>query len=241
MNTKIRCVILDDELPGLAYLKALCEQFKELEIVKAFNNPKLFLSEIDKLDFDLCILDIEMGEINGIEVASILKNKMVIFVTAYKEYAAEAFDLDAIDYVRKPLQKDRLYKAVEKAVERMELKLTNQHDKKAIQLNSDKGKVLLYSDEIGYITISETDSRDKEVHLLNGKNIIIKNISFERLLELFSEGAFCRINKKEMISLTIVQYFTYDEIISSIIYNDSPKKFVLSSVYRGDFLRMTDI
>lgn len=241
MNTKIKCIILDDELPGLAYLKVLCEQFKELEIIKAFNNPKLFLSEINNLDFDLCILDIEMGEINGIEVASVLRNKMIIFVTAYKEYAAEAFDLNAIDYVRKPLQKERLHKAIEKAVERMEMKLTSQYDKKTIQLNSDKGKVLLHPDEVAYITISETDSRDKEVFFLNGKNIIIKNTSFERLLELLSEAAFCRINKKEIISLAIVQYFTYDEIISSVIDNNSPKRFTLSNVYRGDFVKKTTI
>lgn len=241
MNTKIKCVILDDELPGLAYLKILCEQFEELEIVKAFNNPNLFLDEVSNIDFDLCILDIEMGDINGLEVARVLTDKLIIFVTAYSEYAAEAFDVNAVDYVRKPLQKERLHKAILKAVRKKEIKASSHYQRNTIQLNSDKGRVLLYPDEIAYITISETDSRDKEVLLLNGKNIIVKNTSFERLLELLPESAFCRINKKEIISLAIVQYFTYDEIISSVTQYNLPSKFVLSNVYRNDFIKKTSL
>lgn len=71
----------------------LCEQIPELEVVKAFNRTDLFLSEIDKIDFDLCILDIEMPRMNGVEIARLLKDKLIIFTTAHKEYAAEAFDL----------------------------------------------------------------------------------------------------------------------------------------------------
>jgi len=97
---------LDDELPGLTYLKMLCEQLPELEVVKAFNNPKLFLAEVPNVDFDLCILDIEMPEMNGLQVANLLNGKPVIFTTAYKEYASEAFDINAIDYVSKPIKKN---------------------------------------------------------------------------------------------------------------------------------------
>lgn len=78
----------------------LCEQIPELEIVKAFNNPSTFLKELPNLEFDLCIMDIEMPDMNGLQVANLLNGKPVIFTTAYKEYAAEAYDLDAIDYVR---------------------------------------------------------------------------------------------------------------------------------------------
>ena len=87
----------------------LCEQLPELEVVKAFNNPEVFLSELPNLDFDLCILDIEMPQMNGMQVANLLNGKAVIFTTAYKEYAAEAFDLDAVDYVSKPIKKVILF------------------------------------------------------------------------------------------------------------------------------------
>ena len=111
----IKCVILDDELLAISYLKLLCEQIEGIEVVKAFNNPKIFLQEIDDIDCDLCILDIEMQGMNGLQAAGLIKHKKIIFTTAYKEYAAEAFDLDVVDYVRKPIKKERLQQAFEKA------------------------------------------------------------------------------------------------------------------------------
>ena len=113
-------MLLEDELPGLTYLKMLCEQIPELEVVRSFNNSTTFLKEIAVLEFDLCILDIEMPGINGLQIASLLKGKPVIFTTAYSEYAAEAFDLDAIDFVRKPIKKERLHQAVLKTIRRIE-------------------------------------------------------------------------------------------------------------------------
>ncbi|MFT3994549.1 MAG: response regulator transcription factor [Dysgonomonas sp.] len=237
MDTKMRCLLLDDELPGLTYLKMLCEQFPEVEIVKSFNDSQTFLEEIPHLDFDTCILDIEMGGVNGLQIANILQNKAIIFVTAYKEYAAEAFDLNAVDYVRKPIQRERLKQAIDKAI-----KLINrgEADKKFVQLNSERGKALLYFDQINYITIAENDSRDKLVHLTEGKTLLLKNISFDKLLKLLPDHLFCRINKRDIIALRIVQYFSYDEIISSLVHAESSTIFPLSDIYRADFLSKTN-
>ena len=68
----IKCVILDDELLAISYLKLLCEQIENVEVVKAFNDPKIFLNEIDSLDCNLCILDIEMPGMTGLQVAEII-------------------------------------------------------------------------------------------------------------------------------------------------------------------------
>ncbi|WP_415037205.1 LytR/AlgR family response regulator transcription factor [Flavobacterium sp.] len=95
MDTKLKCLLLDDELPGLAYLKMLCEQLPELEVIKAFNDPEKLLAEMDALDFDLLISDIEMPGIDGLTVAQKLQGKLVIFTTAYKEYAVDAFELES--------------------------------------------------------------------------------------------------------------------------------------------------
>ena len=110
-------MLLDDDLQNLTYLKMLCEQIPELEVVRAFNHPQKLLQAIPNLEFDLCILDIEMPDLNGLQVANLLNGKPVIFATAFDEHAADAFDLNAIDYVRKPLSLDRLQQAVEKAVQ----------------------------------------------------------------------------------------------------------------------------
>jgi DNA-binding LytR/AlgR family response regulator len=234
LNTKLRCLLLDDELPGLTYLKMLCEQLPELEVVKAFNSPDIFLKEVPNLDFDLCILDIEMPAMNGLHVANLLQGKPVIFVTAYKEFAAEAFDLDAIDYVRKPVKKERLQQAIQKAVSRIS---KSSSAKNFVQLNTDKGKALLFFDQVGYIKTSDSDSRDKTVQLLDGTILTLKNISFEKLLEVLPSDQFSRVNKKELVAIKSVHFFSHDEITTSIPQpSGKPLVLTLSESYRQEFI-----
>lgn len=227
-------MLLDDELPGLAYLKMLCEQIPQLEVVRAFNNPQLFLEELFSLEFDLCILDVEMPGMNGLQVANLLKGKLVIFTTAYKDYAAEAFDLDAVDYIRKPIQKERLEQAVQKALNRIAV---SRPPREFMQVNTDKGKTLIYFQQLGYIRTGETDSRDKIAYLKDGTSLYLKNISFDKLLEMLPGRRFCRINKKEIISLDIIKVFNFDEITSNMLAPDGKAlTFTLSEIYRNNLL-----
>lgn len=232
-------MLLDDELPGLKYLKMLCEQIPELEVVKAFNNPETFLNEFPLMKFDLCILDIEMPGIDGLSIANLLGDKPVIFTTAYKEYAAEAFDLNAIDYIRKPVTKERLQTAVNKALNRIH---QANPAKSFIQINTNKGKTLLFFNQVAHIITSETDSRDKIAQLLDGKTLVLKNISLEKLLQYLPETDFCQANKKEIISLSSIQYFSYDEITTNIIQpSGKPLVITLGDVYREDFLQKVKV
>jgi two-component system LytT family response regulator len=234
MNTKLRCLLLDDELPGLAYLRLLCEQLPGVEVVKAYNDPLKFLAEYKMLDFDVCILDIEMPGLNGIAVAQLLQNKPVIFTTAYREYAAEAFDLEAIDYIRKPIMKDRLEKAIDKAIHMLKKKT-----KKSTytQLNTNKGKAIVFFDQIVYITTTEMDSRDKLFVLEDGKELIAKNIGFDKLLELLPERDFCRVSKKDIIAIKTIRFFSQDQIQTSVTHPPGKDLLLrLGENYRSAFL-----
>ena len=231
---------MDDELPGLTYLKMLCEQISDLEVVKVFESPVTLLSEVNDLEFDICIMDIEMPEMNGIQVANLIKNKPIIFTTAYDDHAAEAFDIDAVDYVRKPIKMERLQLAVEKAKNRVnQLRI----EKKFIQLNTDKGKAILFFDQIAYVRASDIDSRDKIAQLMDGSLIVLKNISFQKLKTLLPVADFVRINKKEVIALKTVLLFSYEEITTNIktLEDSKPLKLVLSEVYREEFLKRVKI
>jgi two-component SAPR family response regulator len=114
IEKNLKCILLDDEIPSLRFLKMLCEQIPGLEVVKTFNDPTVLLSEYRKLSFDFCILDIEMPEFNGFDLAIELKDFPIVFSTAYKQYASEAFDINAVDYMRKPLSLERLQQAIMK-------------------------------------------------------------------------------------------------------------------------------
>lgn len=229
---------MDDELPGLTYLKMLCEQIPDLEIVKVFENPVALLNEVHHLEFDLCIMDIEMPEMSGLQVANLIKGKPIIFITAYNDHAAEAFDIDAVDYVRKPIKMERLQQAVEKARVRISHQKTK---KKFVQLNTDKGKAIVFFEQLVYIKASEIDSRDKIAQLIDGTTILLKNISFKTLKLLLPATDFVRINKQEVIALKIVQLFSFDEITTQIVTEGKPLKLTIGEVYRESFLKQVKV
>jgi DNA-binding LytR/AlgR family response regulator len=225
---------LDDELPGLMYLKMLCEQLPELDIIKSYNNPERLREDMDKLDFDLCITDIEMPGIDGLTLAQQLQGKLVIFTTAYKDYAAAAFDIEAVDYITKPVTKERLQKAVRKALEVFNSPRLSQP---YLQWNTDKGKGMLYYSRIVYIKSSESDSRDKEVLQTDGQTMVLKNINFTTLLQSLPAGQFCRLNKKEVVALTAIQFFSHNEVVLHPTVNAGKgMSLSLSDTYRTAFM-----
>ncbi|MES2587610.1 MAG: response regulator transcription factor [Bacteroidota bacterium] len=234
MNTKLKCLLLDDELLALQYLKLCCEEIPDLEIVKVFNQADVFLEQYESLDFDFCIIDIEMPKFNGLEVAKRLKNKAIIFTTAYKDFAFEAFELEAIDYIQKPVNKERLLKAIEK----IRQNLKNVPLQKSLPFNTDKGKTFLFLDQILYVKSSEIDPRDKIIVLEDRTSLTLKNVSFEKLQQILAQNQFCRINKKEIIALKAVKLFSSDEITTTIsLKNGSPLKLILSGIYRTEFIK----
>lgn len=235
MNTRLRCLLLDDELPGLTYLRMLCEQIPEVEVVRAFNDPVKFVEESKKIDFDFCILDIEMPGLSGLEVAQLLKNKPVIFTSAYKEYAAEAFDIDAIDYVRKPIEKGRLEKAIQKVIAHIN---EPKSEKQFVQLNTNKGKALLMFNQLIQVTNSPSDKRDKLALLETGEELVLKNISFEQLLSLLPSKEFCRINKKDVVALKAVKFYSHNEVRISL--SGKEIGLLLSDNFKGEFLQKTN-
>ncbi|MFP9113845.1 LytR/AlgR family response regulator transcription factor [Flavobacterium sp. RHBU_3] len=240
MNTKIKCLLLDDELPGLTLLKMLCEQQPELEVIKAFNSPLTLLQEAPNLDFDLLITDIEMPGMNGLQVADALKGKAIIFTTAYKNFAVDAFDRDAIDYVVKPVKADRLQHAIQKVAQYLSANATATPPSapKQIQLNTDKGKALISTDKIFCFMTSDVDSRDKILLLSDNTRMTVKNFSFEKLLDMLPQEEFCRINKKAIIAIKHVQFYTHDLVTADkLLPSGSHYTFPLSEIYRNDFVK----
>ncbi|MDM1408986.1 response regulator transcription factor [Myroides sp. DF42-4-2] len=233
MNSKLKCILLDDELLGLKYLKMLCEQIAEIEVVKVFDDPVSFVEEAPTLDFDVAILDINMPGMDGLSVAQLLTNKGVIFVTAYKEYALEAFEVDAIDYIAKPIKKERLQRAVQKAMRQLKPVELNA----SLTINSNKGKAILQFEDILYIKTCESDGRDKEIFLEGDQQLIAKNISLDKLVEVLPAAKFCRINKREIIALKIVRFFGHDLITTQLLTEQGkPLELTLGVTFKTDFL-----
>lgn len=119
---KIRCIIADDEPLALQLLQTLLQAKDDIEILAACSDGKEALKTIMELSPQLVFLDIEMPGMNGFDVVRRLQPEfmpLVIFTTAFDQYAIKAFEIHAVDYVLKPLSADRLELAIERARMRM--------------------------------------------------------------------------------------------------------------------------
>lgn len=122
---KLRTIIADDERPAREFLKSVLREFEIVEIVGEAENGAEAVEIIKKLKPDLALLDLQMPEITGIEAVKLLRKSqmpLVAFVTAFDEFAIQAFEVGAVDYLLKPVEKARLAETLQRASERLEQK-----------------------------------------------------------------------------------------------------------------------
>ena len=121
--SKLKTIIVDDEPLALKYLRSVLADSIDIEVVADFRNGREAVLAASQINPDLMFLDIQMPGMNGFEVIKALQSDMmpmVIFVTAFDQYALDAFDLHAVDYILKPLDPERVARAVERAVDRLQ-------------------------------------------------------------------------------------------------------------------------
>jgi len=122
VTARLRVVVADDERPARSFLVALLRSFREVLIVGEADSGKAAVSLIERERPDLALLDLQMPELDGIGVVRMLKKELplIAFVTAYDEYAVRAFEVNAVDYLLKPVDKKRLRETINRAIERIE-------------------------------------------------------------------------------------------------------------------------
>ncbi|MFN8009377.1 MAG: LytTR family DNA-binding domain-containing protein [Terriglobia bacterium] len=172
----ISCIIVDDEQPALEELHFLLSSLADVKVIGQGRNGVEAIKLVEELEPDLLFLDIEMPGLNGFKVVEQLARKdalpQVIFVTAYDQYAVKAFDVNAMDYILKPIEKSRLEKAVQRVKKQLEseskvsgqlqdlisLMATPEHKpKKSKLLVKDKNRNLLIdSEDLIYANVSES-------------------------------------------------------------------------------------
>jgi len=120
---KLRVVIADDERPARSFLKNILDGFEDVETIGEAENGAEAVELIKRAKPDLALLDLQMPEVSGLEVVKLLSKSqlpLVAFVTAYDEFAVQAFELNAIDYLLKPIEKARLRETLNRAHDRLE-------------------------------------------------------------------------------------------------------------------------
>jgi len=201
---KIQCLLIDDEPPALKVLSRYISDIESLEIVGQCRNAIEALSVLREKRVDVIFLDIKMPRILGTDFLKNLSHPpKVIFVTAYREYAVDGFELDAVDYLVKPVSFERFLKAVSKLnrVFGSEVTVTNtthlSPSEAFVYLKVDRDMKKIFINEILYI---ESCKDYVKVFLNNSKKLMVKQ-SITAMENLLSDQKILRIHRSYLISL----------------------------------------
>ena len=135
MRDKLRVVVADDERPARSLLLSMLRSFDDLDVVGEAKDGAEAVELIERMRPDLALLDLQMPEIDGLEVVRLLKKKampMIAFVTAYDEYAVRAFEVNAVDYLLKPVDAARLRETINRAIDRLDRRDARDGDAKKL-------------------------------------------------------------------------------------------------------------
>lgn len=183
--TKLRIIIADDERPARNFLKFILREFEDVELLGEAENGAEALELIKSEKPDLALLDLQMPEISGLEVIGLLrKNQMplVAFVTAFDEYAVRAFELNAVDYLLKPIDKARLRETLNRAHERLE-----NRDFRETEIDKVRKAAAVYEEEKKEI-LTRIPVKNRDEILLVAVEDIASIVADGELLHIFTAG-----------------------------------------------------
>ena len=203
----MNCIIIDDEPKAIEIIERYIVSTPFLKLLQSFRDPMDAINFLYTNKVDLIFLDINMPGISGVNIATLFQDKTsVIFTTAYSKYAIEGFELNAIDFLIKPVSFDRFLKAVSKA---MELKLLKDNNGTSTSKNNNsenekplfiKSGTKIFKINISDILFLEKEGNYFNIHMLNNKKILIR-MNFFDLFRYLPSSNFIRIHKSYIINL----------------------------------------
>jgi DNA-binding LytR/AlgR family response regulator len=221
----IRCIAVDDETPALDILEDNISRIPFLQLVKKCKNGYQAMDILREENIDLMFLDIEMPGLNGLRLLKELEDKpMVIFMTAYRKYAADGYDLDVLDYLVKPVSFQRFLKAAHKALEYQELR-----QKDYIFIQSEYKLTKLFIHDILYI---EGLGNYIKIHQASSSRPILSKQSMKSIGERLPAGKHIRVHKSFIVMVDKISSIHHESI--TIGKTEIP----LSRFYRDEFFRV---
>ncbi len=242
MNQKINVLIVDDEPLALDVLETYIERLSELNLVKRCNNALEANEILQNNHIDLMFLDIQMPQITGTDFLKTLKNPpLTVFTTAYPNFAVEGFELNALDYLLKPVSFERFMKAVNKATELINL----QHQQKETLtvgeqqddfffVKSDKKLVKVKYSEILYV---EGLKDYVIIRMETGRVITLQTM--KSLEEKLPQHQFKRIHRSYIVSVDKIH--ALDGNMVEIMEKGVIKQLSVGKNYRDELLDMVEI
>jgi two-component system LytT family response regulator len=200
----LKCVAIDDEPLAIELISTYISRFPDLELLQTFEDAVSGAEYLQKTAVDLLFLDINMPDISGVDLARALQKKpMIIFTTAYKQFAYEGFELEAIDYLLKPIDFERFGKSIQKANEYYQYKnntlpLT---DDASIYVHSEYRMVKIVLKSIEYLESMEDYVK---IHIENSSPVLTL-MPLKKMLEKLPQEDFKRIHRSFIVPVKKVK------------------------------------
>ncbi len=235
-------IIIDDEPLAIDVLVDYCKKMDFIELEGTFTNPLEAISTIKEKKIDLIFCDIDMPQISGIDFIKSLDNKpMFIFTTAYSQYAVEGFNLNAVDYLVKPIPYNRFIKAVSRAKEILTYKKkpansnvfpshgdTNE-SQNYIFVKAEYESIKINLNEIEYIQGLKDYLK---VHIAGSNKAILTLMSFKEMLDKLPSNQFLRVHKSFVVNVTCIKTVQRNRIVINDV------RIPIGESYKASFFAM---
>jgi DNA-binding LytR/AlgR family response regulator len=212
---KIKCIAIDDEPLAVKKIAGYIQKIPFLELVAECRSAFEAMNILSKGDIRLMFIDINMPDINGMEFVKSLTNKPhIVFTTAYSEYAVEGFQVEAVDYLLKPITFSSFLKSANRVKNLIEL--TDSNKKEAIRATFDhlfvKSEYKLVRIELCDIKYIESQHEYVKIHLINSKPVMTK-LSMKSIEEELPSDRFMRVHRSFIVNLSRIQVVERNRIV----------------------------
>ncbi|MEN8229213.1 MAG: LytTR family DNA-binding domain-containing protein [Bacteroidota bacterium] len=199
----INCIALDDEPMALEVIKSHCARIPYLDLTHTFTSVSVIRKHLRKYPVDLIFLDIHMPDMNGIAFyKTISQDTMVIFTTAFSEYAVEGFNVDAVDYLLKPFEFIRFQTACEKAKDYLDyLRSSSPNKHQHLYVRSEYALVKISFSEILYL---ETMDDYIRIHR-EEKESVLTLMSMKKMIEKLPKEDFIRVHRSYIVPMKRIE------------------------------------
>ncbi|MCX2449660.1 LytTR family DNA-binding domain-containing protein [Pedobacter sp. PLR] len=207
----LKCIAIDDEPLALELIHTYIGRRPDVQLIHTFEDAISGAEYLSTAQVDLIFMDINMPDISGIDLAKALKSKpMLIFTTAFKQFAFDGFELEAVDYLLKPIDYDRFSKALDKAIEVKKYKMSPppEQNEAFIYVHSAYQMIKIVFHEVEYIESMEDYIK---IHLKTKKTVLTL-MTLKRMMGLLPDEQFKRIHRSYIVSIAAVKAVQHKKI-----------------------------
>lgn len=199
----ILCIAVDDEPKALDVLSIHAAKAPEIDLIATFTNPEQALTFLKENFVDLVFLDINMPGVSGLQFVERLQSKpYIVFTTAYSEYAIDSYDFEAIDYLLKPIEFDRFYRAIGKVKKQIQLNTIQQDSllSKFIFIKDGYKQIKVCIEDILYI-----QSEGNYLNIVTNSEKVLARMTFQSLMEKLPRNFFFRVHNSFVVNFSHIQ------------------------------------